>query len=198
MTGAVAFLLVSLAAQATRPAPLPAEGATPALAAATAPRSTIVILVRHAEKSTDDPRDPSLSEAGRRRAELFAGMLGAAAVTHLYATEFRRTQETLQPLAARAGLPVYVIVAGRATAQVEALRALPPGSVAVVAGHSNTVPGLVRALGGVPFGVPPAAAGEALGDDEYDRLFVVALPPAGSAAGATTIELRFPPLTAGG
>ncbi len=71
------------------------------------------------------------------------------------------------------------------------LRALPPGTVAVVAGHSNTVPALVEGLGGEIDGLvdtPPY--GEILGDDEYDRLFMVTL-PAGKGTAVKAVELRY-------
>ena len=63
--------------------------------------STTVFLVRHAEKAKDDPRDPTLSDAGRRRAEALDALLVRVDVTHLFATEYKRTQQTLEPLAGR-------------------------------------------------------------------------------------------------
>src|SRR5690348_2764504 len=63
-----------------------------------------VILVRHGEKATDDPRDPSLSPAGEARARALAAMLAKAGVTHLFATQYRRTQATISPLASATGL----------------------------------------------------------------------------------------------
>ena len=36
---------------------------------------TMIIVVRHAEKSTDDPKDPSLSEHGIARASELAAVL---------------------------------------------------------------------------------------------------------------------------
>ena len=51
------------------------------------------------------------------------------------------------------------------------IRALPPGSTVLVVGHSNTVPGLVRALG-----APPAAP---MPESEFDRYTVVVVPPGG-------------------
>jgi broad specificity phosphatase PhoE len=139
-----------------------------------------VFLVRHAEKSTDDPRDPTLSEAGRRRAGELARVLSDGDVTALFATEYRRTQETLAPLAARIGVPTTIIGAGRPDSLVARLRALPPGSRAVVASHSNLVPAIVARLAGVE--VTP------LTDADYDRLYVVTL--AGNGV-ATAVVLRY-------
>ena len=152
----------------------------------------VVVLVRHAEKAQDDPRDPNLSEAGHRRAQAVAAMFGPAGVTHLFSSEYRRTRQTLAPMAEESGLEVKVIPAEDGEAQVAALRELPPGSVAIVAGHSNTVPALVRGLGGDLQGTEQTEHGEMLQHEEYDRMFVVILPPRGeAAAGVQTLELRY-------
>ena len=67
-------------------------------AAQTASESTVVYLVRHAEK-VDNSRDPALSQSGLHRADLLADMLRDAGVTHLHTTDFERTRDTLRPLA---------------------------------------------------------------------------------------------------
>ena len=155
--------------------------------------SKIVFVVRHAEKGTDDPRDPRLSRAGVERATALAAMLAHAGVTHLYTSEFRRTHETLQPLAERCGRSIEVIPAGTPDAQVAAIRGLPAGSVAVVAGHSNTVPELVRALGGEVHRLVDTPHGPMLDDGSYDRMFQVIMPdPEGRdrSAGVRTVEFQ--------
>ncbi len=144
-----------------------------------------MFLVRHGEKAQDDPRDPSLSPAGEARAQALVGLLGSAGVTHFFATEFRRTQATLRPLASAAGREITVVPAADSAALRAAIRALPAGSVVAVAGHSNTVPGMITALGGKP----PA---DTLPDDAYDRLFVVVVPAAADEP-AATLELRYGP-----
>src|SRR5690348_14604182 len=58
-----------------------------------------IVVVRHAEKGNDNPTDPSLSDAGVLRALELAKLFGSAKVTHLFASEFQRTQQTLAPLA---------------------------------------------------------------------------------------------------
>ena len=70
-------------------------------------------------------------------------------------------------------------------------RALPPGSVAVVAGHSNTVPDLVRKLGGSMAGLTEHPRyGAILEEHEYDRLVQVILPACDDQS-VKTIELRY-------
>lgn len=154
-----------------------------------------IFLVRHAETegSTNTERDPALSEAGERRAGELARLLGHAPVTHLYCTEFRRTRATLEPLAAQLELDPAEIAAAGADEQGAALRALPPGSVAVVVGHSNTVPGLVRLLGGEAHDlVDHPRFGGMLRHHEHDRVFVVTRPAEEDGA-VQTIELRYGP-----
>lgn len=154
---------------------------------AIATRPTTVFLVRHAEKGDDDPRDPGLSPVGEGRARALAGMLAQAGVTHLFASEFRRTQATLRPLATAAGREIVVFPAADPAALVAAIEALPAGSVAVVAGHSNTVPALVTAIGGEVRGTVASPAGPLLPADAYDRLFLVVIPARGEVQ---TLELR--------
>lgn len=187
----VSFALAALLL-ACKPAPALAPAAQAPGAARSEPQAaaTTVIVVRHGEKAADDPRDPSLSPAGEARARALAGLLAQAGVTHLFATEFRRTQATLGPLASATGREIAVVPAADAGALLAAIRALPAGSVAVVAGHSNTVPGLVDALGGAARGAVSGPAGPQLPDDAFDRLFVLLVPSAPGAP-ASTLELRY-------
>jgi len=162
---------------------LPGPAADPLAA-----RPTTVILVRHGEKADDDPHNPNLSPAGEARARALARLLGHAGITHLFASEFRRTRATLRPLATATGLAPAILPAADRAALLAAIAALPAGSVAVVAGHSNTLPALVLALGGEVHGTIASPTGPHLPDDAYDRLFMVILPPRGEVQ---TLELRF-------
>lgn len=151
-----------------------------------APKARTVILIRHAETGGDTrtDRDPELSEAGEQRAADLASLLGHAGVTHLFSSEYKRTQATLAPLGKAAELEVQVISARDPEAQIKALDALPEGSIAVLAGHSNTVPALVGKLGGTFTKHPEAPDGPpTLLHDQYSRLFVL--------AGPSTLELRY-------
>lgn len=136
-----------------------------------------IILVRHGETEPDGTRDPALSAAGRERAERLAALLKDAGVTRILSTNYKRTQNTVAPLAAATGVQVEAYDPG-------AMRALAPTlrnatGVIVVAGHSNTTPDFVRFLGGDP--------GSDIPETEYDRLYVVV--PVGAAA--TTLLLRY-------
>jgi broad specificity phosphatase PhoE len=63
----------------------------------TATAQSTIFVVRHAEKA-DATKDPDLSEAGRARAEALAKALRDAKIAAIYATEFKRTQQTAAPL----------------------------------------------------------------------------------------------------
>ena len=125
-----------------------------------------VFLARHAEKAqSGDPKDPDLSEAGRARATALATVLKDAGITAVYATEFKRTQETAEPLARALGLTT-VIVPGKDTQALAARLKRAQGN-ALVVGHSDTVPEILKALG---VAAPPSIA-----DADYDNLFVLIL-----------------------
>jgi len=83
------------------------------------PGSTEVVLVRHGASEAaivgsrfplvDGHSDPALSEAGRSQAETVVEALGHEAVSGLFVSNLRRTQETAAPLAeALATEPVVV------------------------------------------------------------------------------------------
>jgi phosphohistidine phosphatase SixA len=147
-----------------------------------------IVVVRHAEKGDDDPTDPSLSEKGVLRALELAQLLGSAGVTHLFASEFQRTQQTLAPLSKAAGVELQVVPARDPKALKSALENLPRHSLAVVAGHSNTVPALVGALAPSSPLVKDAKA-LALTEADYDRVYVITQWESGK--GASALELRY-------
>lgn len=191
---ALAFGLVVLGSAAWLPLPAQAP-ASPAPTAAPE-RARTVIVLRHAEKDPGgDPKDPGLSEAGARRAAALAELLAHAGVTHLFSSEYRRTHDTLAPLAARLGLTVQTVPAAKPEELLRALDQLPAGSVAVVAGHSNTVPDVVARLGGELGGLVKSGTTSLLPDEAYDRLAVVTRPPeaARALAAPSTVELRYGP-----
>ena len=150
-----------------------------------------VVLVRHAEKVADGTRDPALTDAGRARAVALAERLAGERVVAVYATEFRRTQETARPAAEAAGLDVTVEPVGtdgvetftdRMVARVRG-HLSPGGGTVLVVGHSNTIPDLAAALTGETVAPMP--------ETEYDRVMTVALDADGGRL--TTSRLVVPP-----
>ena len=151
-----------------------------------------VFLLRHAEKAVSDSRDPALSEEGEARARSLAALLRAAGVTHLFSSEYVRTRSTLAPIAKTSELEVQVVGARSQDQLLKQLLALEPGSVAVVSGHSNTVPAIASALGCELPNLSETARGAMLGEHEYDRLFLLTLPPKSATSVAPkVVELRY-------
>jgi broad specificity phosphatase PhoE len=126
--------------------------------------------VRHAEKASAD-KDTPLSERGRARARTLASMLANSGVTRLYATQYKRTQETLAPLSERIGVSIEVRPADKTADLLAELGKAPDGSVVVVATHSNVLPSIVRELGrGAKL---RGVEGDSLADDDYSRVVVI-------------------------
>jgi len=130
----------------------------------TATAQSTIFIVRHAEKA-DATKDPNLSEAGRARAEALAKTLKDANITAIYATEFKRTQQTAAPLAKALGITVTILPAKDNAALVAKLRA--SNGNALVVGHGDTMPDLIKALGiSDPINIA---------ENDYDNLFAVVL-----------------------
>jgi broad specificity phosphatase PhoE len=129
-----------------------------------------VFVVRHAERADAAPTgntmmmtDPDLSEAGRARAASLASMLRSAGITTVIATEFKRTQQTAEPLAKALGVKV-IVMSSRESAKVAEAARQAAGNVLVV-GHSNTVPEVLTHLG--------VTDPVTIADSDFDNLFLV-------------------------
>jgi len=141
---------------------------------------TTVLVVRHAEK-TSEASDAVLSEVGWERARDLQRVTADAGVTVLFASQYVRAQQTLEPIAGELGLEVQVYDARDSEGLAKRILHDHAGEVILVSGHSNTVPEIVAALGALE---PPA-----MDDAEYDNLFVVWVGADGNAA--TVLRLNF-------
>lgn len=141
---------------------------------------TTIIVIRHAEKAQDDPKDPSLSEAGIARGQALAKVLADHPLSAGYATQYRRTQLTAEPALQARGLKVQLLpvtmdnASGYGDALAKLIRSQHRGQTVLVVGHSNTVPGIVLALSGVT--IAP------IEESEFDRIYVITLPHRGKPA----------------
>jgi phosphohistidine phosphatase SixA len=135
---------------------------------------TTVILVRHAEKAVVPPenKDPDLSAAGLARAQALANMFAATGVEVIYASQYKRTQQTVKPLAEKLGLQVTQVEAKNTPDLVKQIRARTSGGVIFIAGHNNTVPEIIAALGGPKLPIIP--------ETDYDNLFILTVLSDGS------------------
>lgn len=147
--------------------------------------TTTVIFVRHAEKATMPADDPGLSEAGKMRAVELARQLSeadvVAGIDAIYSTSYRRTEETVQPVAIALGLPITSYDASNTETIMDEIVRQHKGKIVLVVGHSNTVPALIGNMGASK-NVPEIDEGE------YDNLYLVSIPWFGKTK---TIRLRY-------
>jgi len=126
-----------------------------------------ILLVRHADINlppVPGSDNPPLNSAGRARAETLAHVAEAAGVITIFTSSFTRTKQTAEPLAAKLGIQPREVPSLPVLAR-EVLSGT-VGAVALIVGHSNTIPQMIAALG-----VPPPAP--TIGEREFDNLFVV-------------------------
>ena len=129
---------------------------------------TMVILVRHAEKKIEPQNpDPDLTPEGVARAQEIARMFGGAGINAIYATQYKRTQQTVKPLSDRIGVPVTLVNSKQTDELVNRIQTDHRGQTVFVAAHSDSVPAIVSVLSNEKFSDIP--------DNEYDNLFIVTI-----------------------
>jgi|SRR5215213_51428 len=139
--------------------------------------STVVLVVRHADKASD-AEDSPLDEADVRRAQALDAVAADAGVSAIYATQFKRNRDTAQPLAQHTGVAVTEAPVnlqnpgdyGQRLARdiIDKHR----GQTVPVVGHGNTVASIVEVLTG---------RAQQLGEIQYGDLLIVTVPPSGPA-----------------
>jgi len=135
---------------------------------------TTVILVRHAEKIIDpNNSDPDLSPAGQARAQEIVRIFGDTGINAIYATQYKRTQQTVKPLADKLGLPINQVNSKNTADLLAQIRSQNSGQVILISGHNNTVPEIIAALGGPTFPAIP--------ETEFDNLYIVTVYRTGKA-----------------
>jgi phosphohistidine phosphatase SixA len=142
--------------------------------------TTTIVVLRHAEKQAGTIDDAPLSPEGEQRATRLAQMFGDAQafgrVTRIYVTDTHRAQQTAAELEQRLNLKPSVVDGDASVGELaRQLLRENRGGLAIVIGHSNTVPQLVAELahtGKVP----------AIGEEEFDTLYVVTVPTIGRAS----------------
>ena len=157
-----------------------------ALAPAVASAQSLVIFVRHAERAdggaaantgmTGKPADPLPSAAGEARAAKLATMLADSGIKAIYTSEFRRTQDTGKPLAAKLGLTITPVASSDVNVLIQKIKTEHPKDAVMIVGHSNTIPAAIKAFGG-----PDVK----MADDEYSAIYILS-----PASGAMTL-IRF-------
>ncbi|MGD9588889.1 MAG: histidine phosphatase family protein [Pyrinomonadaceae bacterium] len=107
-------------------------------------REKTLILVRHAEKA-DDSADPELSAAGRERAARLIKTAGKYKPGAFYSTNFKRTRDTITPLAQKRKKEVQTYDARNPQALIDNIMNSRTKRF-LIAGHSNTVPALANLI----------------------------------------------------
>lgn len=123
-----------------------------------------IILVRHAEK-VDASQDPELSAEGKQRAERLAKVVKKYKPGAVYSTDFKRTRDTVAPIASRRKLEIQKYDARKPADLVDAIMKSKTKRF-LVSGHSNTIPGLANLLG-------KKELFKNLDDSEYGAIWIV-------------------------
>jgi phosphohistidine phosphatase SixA len=124
-----------------------------------------IVVVRHAEKANAKDPDTVLSLAGEDRALHLARLLRNAGPTHVFVTDTKRSQQTAASVAEQHGLKPLVSPREDTAGLLLKLKALPADAVAVVVGHSDTVPVIVASLTGT--------APVTIREDQFGRVFML-------------------------
>ena len=136
-----------------------------------------IILFRHAEKMNTS-RDPDLSPVGIERSNTLFHMLKDLEITAIYSTSYKRTMQTIQPLADSLELPVNPYDPRDLTGFAEMLKKTT--GVILVSGHSNTTPTLSSLILGYEVAM--------INEDEYDNLFIIT----SASTNPVLTKLRYP------
>ena len=143
-----------------------------------------VYLVRHAERADEPRQDPPLTEKGSARSQDLARILANANVKAIFTSQFLRTKQTAEALAKQTNVPVTSIslslnpsnsrmISEQSTAEVANQILERGGESVLVIGHSNSIPDVIKMLGG---DVTPV-----IDEKKYDDLFVVTVYGKGKA-----------------
>lgn len=136
----------------------------------------VAFVMRHAE-AAGSQQDPPLSAVGRDRAIRVGRMLRSVRPQRVLHTATSRSQETAAEISRIVGVGAGSYDVSDPEPVVR--RMIDGGGVWMLIGHSNTVPDLVRRLGG-------DAGTDAIPDSVYDRIFMVVR----AAAGTMTVPLH--------
>ena len=150
-----------------------------------------VYLIRHAEREQEPKQDPPLSKDGVARSQALARLLGSAGIKAILTSQYTRTKQTAEPIATKLGLTVTQFtlkinpsntrqIAAESTAEVTNKILERSGESVLVIGHSNSIPDVIKMLGG---DVVPT-----IDERKFDDLFIVTVYAKGKAK---VVQLKY-------
>ncbi len=150
---------------------------------------TTFILIRHAEKEGSAAtmqtgvmnKDPELSETGKARALRLADMLQRQPVAAIYSTNYRRTSNTVKPLADALAQPVQLYEAFKEE-EIDKMLSQHKGKTIVVVGHSNNIPWIANLL----LGKKEFSDYE---ESDYENMLIVNVVAKGKAT--STLQIKY-------
>src|SRR5258706_9672563 len=108
-----------------------------------------IVLVRHAEKAAssdmDKTGDVDLSPEGRQRAERLAKAIKKYKPHEIFATDYKRTRQTAEPIAKFRGKEIQIYDPQKQAELIPKILASTTDHYLIV-GHSNTIPALANLL----------------------------------------------------
>ncbi|MEW6129749.1 MAG: phosphoglycerate mutase family protein [Acidobacteriota bacterium] len=176
------YMLITLLLLSFTPSPISADEPV---------KITTVYLVRHAEKQVVSSgqqmmsaNDPPLTDEGKARARNLARMLGKADIKTIITSQYLRTKQTAEPLAESLNLtaivlPISAAPADRNKVSEQSIKNIVEkiyqsgGESVLVVGHTNTLPEVIKMLGGGTIAEIP--------ETDYDNLFIVTVLGKGKA-----------------
>jgi len=126
-------------------------------------KQTTIYLIRHAEKENAGS-NPELSQKGIERSHFWKNYFLEKSIDVIYVTSTKRSQMTIDPLAASLQKEIYFYKPEQMG--LKTLAEKHPGKAILVVGHSNTIPEYVNQLLG-------ENKYPEMQEDEYDNLFIV-------------------------
>ena len=150
-----------------------------------------VFLIRHAEREDEPRQDPPLKKEGVARSQELARLLSGAGIKAIFTSQFTRTKQTGEPLATKLGLTVTSftlksnpsnprLIAVESTQEVAGKILERSGESVLVIGHSNSIPDVIKMLGGDT--VP------SIDERRFDDLFIVTVYAKGKAK---VVQLKY-------
>jgi broad specificity phosphatase PhoE len=141
---------------------------------------TTIILMRHAEKASDGTTNPGLTSKGIARSKDLVKILEKANVDAIYSTNYKRTLDTVAPVAEFKNLKVGLYEAFEEES-INKILDSNLGKTVLIVGHSNNIPRIANLLTGTK-------DFSDWGDEEYDNLVIISFLEKGKDAKVTWLS----------